>query len=202
MGAPAKFLFDNDFGVSAAERGKLWVAVSEHAAKLAEAEAAGHRNGFAAGKVEAEQRAAAALERIVAALADIKRGLSAVEARLETEAVEVAVAVARKLTPELIAREPLAELAALAADCFRHLVAAPHVVIRVNDGLQESARSALEQTARGAGFDGRLVVLAEPEIAPGDCRIEWADGGVRRELAAVEAVIGEAVARYVAGRRG
>jgi flagellar assembly protein FliH len=202
MGAPAKFLFDNDFGVSAAERGKLWVAVSEHAAKLAEAEAAGHRNGFAAAKVEAEQRAAAALERIVAALADIKRGLSAVEARLETEAVEVAVAVARKLTPELIAREPLAELAALAADCFRHLVAAPHVVIRVNDGLQERARSALEETARGAGFGGRLVVLAEPEIAPGDCRIEWADGGVRRERAAVEAAIGEAVARYVAGRRG
>src|SRR5262245_57737706 len=114
MTAPAKFLFDNDFGVSAAERAKSWMALSEHTARLAEAEAAGYRNGFAAAKVEAEQRAAAALERIVAALADIKRGLTAVEARLETEAVEVAVAVARKLAPELVAREPLAELAALA----------------------------------------------------------------------------------------
>jgi flagellar assembly protein FliH len=114
----------------------------------------------------------------------------------------VAVAVARKLAPELIAREPFAELSALAAGCFRHLVAAPHVVVRVNDALQERARAELEETARAGGFDGRLVVLAEPEIAPGDCRIEWADGGVKRDRATIEGAIEESVARYVAARRG
>jgi flagellar assembly protein FliH len=200
MGAPAKFLFDNDF--AAGERRQTSVALAEHAAKVAEAEAAGYRKGFAAAKVEAEARAAAALERVALALAELNRGLAAVEGRLETEAVEVAVAVARKLAPELIAREPLAELSALAAGCFCHLVAAPHVVVRVNDALQERARAALEETARAGGFDGRLVVLAEPEIAPGDCRIEWADGGVRRERAVIEGAIEEAVARYVAARRG
>ena len=45
-------------------------------------------------------------------------------------------------------------------------------------------------------------MLAEPDIAPGDCRIEWADGGIKRERAATEAAIEEAVARYIAGRRG
>ncbi len=45
-------------------------------------------------------------------------------------------------------------------------------------------------------------MLAEPDIAPGDCRIEWADGGVKRDRAATEAAIAEAVARYVAARRG
>jgi flagellar assembly protein FliH len=200
MGAPAKFLFDNDFAVG--ERTKISVALAEHAAKLTEAEAAGYRKGFAAAKAEAEQRAAAALERVAAALAELNRGLAAVETRLETEAVEVAVAVARKLAPELIAREPFAELAALAAGCFRHLVAAPHVVVRVNDALQERARELLEETARAGGFDGRLVVLAEPDIAPGDCRIEWADGGVKRDRATIEGAIEEAVARYVAARRG
>ncbi len=200
MRSPAKYLFDNDFAV--AERGRSSVTLAEHAAKLTEAEAAGYRTGFAAAKAEAEQRAAAALERIAAALAELNRGLSAVEARLETEAVAVAVAVARKLAPELIAREPLAELSALAADCFRHLVAAPHVVVRVNDGLYARASEMLDETARAGGFGGRLVVLAEPDVAPGDCRIEWADGGVKRELAATEAAIDEAVARYLAGRRG
>jgi len=192
-------MFDNDFAV--AERGKS-VTLAEHAAKLAEAEAAGYRNGFAAAKTEAEQRAAAALERIALGLADLDRGLSAVETRLETEAVAVAVAVAKKLAPELIAREPLAELAALAANCFRQLVAAPHVAVRVNEGLHERARDELDGIARTAGFDGRLVVMAEPDIAPGDCRIEWADGGVKRDLAAVAAAIDDAVARYVAAQRG
>ncbi|HZN30204.1 MAG TPA: FliH/SctL family protein [Xanthobacteraceae bacterium] len=200
MSAPAKFMFDNDFAVG--ERTKSSVALAEHAAKLAEVEAAGYRKGFAAAKAEAEQRAAAALERAAAVLAELNRGLAAVETRLEIEAVEVAVAVARKLAPELIAREPFAELTALAAGCFRHLVAAPHVVVRVNDALQERARELLEETARAGGFDGRLVVLAEPEIAPGDCRIEWADGGVKRDRATIEGAIEESVARYVAARRG
>jgi len=52
------------------------------------------------------------------------------------------------------------------------------------------------------GFEGRLVVLAEPDIALGDCRIEWADGGVKRDSAATQAAIADAVARYIAGRRG
>ena len=200
MRSPAKFLFDNDF--AAGDRSKSAMTLAEHAAKLAEAEAAAYRNGYAAATADAEQRAAAALERIAASLQILAGGLAAVEARLESETVEVAVAVAKKLAPELIAREPFAEIAALAKNCFRHLVAAPHVVVRINDQMHEGAREKLEQTTHASGFDGRLVVLAEPDIAPGDCRIEWADGGIKRERAATEAAIEEAVARYIAGRRG
>jgi flagellar assembly protein FliH len=199
MRTPAKFLFDNDFG--AGDRGKS-ITLAEHAAKLAEAQAAAYGNGFIAATAEAEQRAAVALERIAACLEGLAGGLAAVETRLETETVEVAVAVAKKLAPELIAREPFAEIAALATNCFRHLVAAPHVVVRINDQMHEGARERLERTTHASGFDGRLVVLAEPDIAQGDCRIEWADGGIKRDRAATAAAIDEAVARYVAARRG
>ena len=101
----------------------------------------------------------------------------------ETEAVEVAVAVAKKLAPELLAREPLAEIAALATSCFRNLVRCPHVVVRVNDALHETVRDKLDEIVRRCSPDTRLVVLAEPEIAAGDCRIEWADGGIDRDSA-------------------
>jgi flagellar assembly protein FliH len=201
MSSPAKFLFDTDFGTTDRNKAAM-VPLAEHTARVAEADVLGFRKGHAAAKAEAEQRTAAALERIAAALAELNRGLSAVETRLENEAVEVAVAVARKLAPELIAREPFAELAALAADCFRHLVAAPHVVVRVNEALHGAAREKLAETSRAGGFDGRLVVLAEPDIALGDCRIEWADGGVKRDSAAIETAINAAVASYIAARRG
>jgi flagellar assembly protein FliH len=46
------------------------------------------------------------------------------------------------------------------------------------------------------------VILAEPEIETGDCRIEWADGGVVLERAAIEAKINELVGRYMASRGG
>jgi flagellar assembly protein FliH len=44
------------------------------------------------------------------------------------------------------------------------------------------------------------VILAEPEIETGDCKIEWADGGVVLERAAIEAKINELVGRYIASR--
>ena len=113
----------------------------------------------------------------------------------------MAVAVGRKLAAELIAREPMAEIAALATECFKQLVATPHVVVRVNDTLHEFARERIDEIAQHRGFEGRLVVLAEPEIAPGDCRIEWADGGLTRDQAATDAMIAELVSRYIAARQ-
>jgi flagellar assembly protein FliH len=204
MSAPAKFLFDVDF--SGREK-QAETAVSKAALEVAqaEAEARGYRNGHAAGQAEASaeaaRRLAAGMERVGTALAALAGGLAKIESRLEAEAVEVAVAVASKLAPELIARESFAEIAALAAECFNHLVAAPHVVVRVNDSLYAESRERLEEIARMRGFEGRLVVMAEPHIAVGDCRIEWADGGVARDRAAVEAAVTEAVSRYVAVRR-
>jgi flagellar assembly protein FliH len=121
---------------------------------------------------------------------------------METEAVDVAIAVARKLCGELVAAEPLGEIVGLIRECFAQLVATPHLVVRINESLYEGARERFERLAKQSGFEGRLVILAEPEIATGDCRIEWADGGVVLERAAIDAKINELVGRYIASRTG
>jgi flagellar assembly protein FliH len=206
MSAATKFLFDTDFS-STAERkpAEPVVTLSEHMVKLAEAETAAHKRGYADAqrdaKVESDRRMAAALERIAAGMTTANGALHAIETRLECEAVEVAVAVARKLAPALVAREPFAEIAALAGECFRQLIASPHVAVRINDALYATAKEKLDDIVRAKSFEGRLVVLAEPDIAPGDCRIEWADGGINRDGAATDAAIGEAVRRYISARR-
>jgi flagellar assembly protein FliH len=203
MGAPAKFLFDTDF--SAPDRSRERPSAAEVAEKVAAAEARAYRNGYDAAqreaKAESDRRAALALEEIGVAIRAIAAGFSGIEARMETEAVEVAVATARKLCSELIAREPLGEITALVADCFSHLVSTPHLVVRINDSLYDVARETIERLAARSGFEGRLVILAEPGIATGDCRIEWADGGVVLERAAIDAKINELVGRYLASRQ-
>jgi len=206
MSAPTKFLFDVDFARGVDRKtAEPTVTLAEHAVKLAEAETSAHRRGFAEGQAdaaaEAERRTAGALERIAENLAATVGALQAIETRLECEAVEVAVAVARKLAPALITREPFAEIAALASDSFRELVSSPHIAVRVNDAQYAAARDKLDDIARGLSFEGRLVVLAAPEIAVGDCRIEWADGGINRDSAAADAAITEAVAGYISARR-
>ena len=183
MNAPAKYLFDIDFAPAA--KAATTIALTEHKTIVAEAETRGYRNGFQA--AEAEMKAETA-RRLAIALEQV--GLM----------MEFAHAVATKLAPALIAREPLAEIEALATGCFRQLLKSPHVVVRVSDKLYDAARAKLEEIAQQTGFEGRLVMLAEPEIAEGDCRIEWADGGVTRDRAAAEALIAETVNRFVTAR--
>ena len=202
MTAPAKFLFDVDFG--APDKKEKAATAAEIAARVAEAEARAYRAGYDAAqreaKVESDRRAALALEEIGISIRGIAARLGSIETRMETEAVDVAIAAARKLCAELIAREPLGEITALVSDCFSHLVSTPHLVVRINDSLYEGAQAQIERLAAHAGFEGRLVILAEPTIATGDCRIEWADGGVVLDRAAIETKIDELVGRYLASR--
>ncbi len=198
--ATAKFLFDEDFATGA----KPTITVVEAERRRADAESQAYRKGFAAGEVkaqgEATQRVAGALAVIADGLDQLNRALAGIEARLETEAVDVAVAVASKLAPELIAREPFAEISALATDCFRQIVTTPHIVVRVSADIHEMAKEKLEEIAASRGFEGRLLILADAELAAGDCRIEWSEGGINRDREATLNTINEAVARYVAAR--
>lgn len=200
MKATAKYLFDEDFATGA----KPTITVVEAERRRADAESIAYRNGYAAGQAQAQgeagERIAVALAALADGLARIHQALSGIETRLETEAVEVAVAVAGKLAPELIAREPLAEISALATECFRHLVTAPHVTVRIGADIYEAAKAKLEEIARARGFEGRMVVVTDETLRPGDCRIEWAEGGLVRDEAATLETINDTVSRYVAAR--
>jgi flagellar assembly protein FliH len=203
MGAPAKFLFDTDFSNPSARVDTINAA--ESARQITEAEARGNRSGYAAGQADAQaetvRRGSMALEDIARAIEQVAGRLTQTEKLIEDQAIEIALAAARKLCQELINREPLAEMMTLIADCLRHQLRTPHLVIRINDGLYDDARARIETLAKQSGFEGRLVILADPEIVSGDCMIEWADGGVITDRAATDTKITELVGRYMASRK-
>lgn len=203
MGAPAKFMFDMDFAAPQ-KAPEHTITEAEVADRIANAEARAYRAGFDAAATEAraesDRRIALAMEEINIAINSIAHGLNAVEARLEMEAVEVAVAIARRLCGQLIANEPMTEMMALVSDCLRHLTTTPHIVIRINDTIYDNAHERIERIAKQTGFQGRLVILAEPDVPNGDCKIEWADGGIVLDRGATEEKINELVSRYMAAR--
>jgi flagellar assembly protein FliH len=178
--------------------------MAEHDRRRKDAEAVAYRSGFAAAQAqahaEATQRVAAALGQIAETMERLSRGLHGIETRLELEAVEVAVAVAGKLAPALIAAQPFKDIEALATECFRQLVSAPHITVRLPEDIYSTAKDKLEDIARSRGFEGRLVVIADADLKSGDCRIEWADGGINRDRTATAAAIEEVVTRYVAAK--
>jgi flagellar assembly protein FliH len=190
MGPTAKFLFDTDFRRPAP-------APRNVAAE--EAEARGYGRGLADGRrqaeVEAQTRLAIALDAIAARADALLAEADRHRAETEALAVEFALAMARKLAGDALAREPLAAIADAAAQSFQHLRGVPHLVLRVNDALVEPVDALMRRMARERGFEGRLVILGEPDLAPGDVRLEWADGGIVRDQARIERAVGDALRR-------
>lgn len=202
MAAPVKFLFDTEFAAEQKREAEPKVTLAEHQSLISLARQEGQATGYVAGEAEAmasiERQKAIAFAAIgdrLAVAADALRGL---EGRLEQEAIDIAVAVAGRLAGALTAREPLAEIRRLVGDCFANLRGVPHLVVRVHDDLLEQARTELTRLAAERGFEGRLVILAEPTIVLGDCRIEWSTGGMMLDRDEIAARIAEAVERYVA----
>jgi flagellar assembly protein FliH len=86
----------------------------------------------------------------------------------------------------------MAALEQAARDAFAQLRQAPHCVIRLHESLAEEANAMLTRLARERGFEGRLVIMGEAEIAAGDFSLEWADGGVSRDGEALRRRLAEA----------
>ena len=202
--APTKFRFDLDLG-HRAERNAVMTETAI-AALVANAREEGRREGLAEGQRDASVKAAQAIAKAAAALADHTAALNASldDSRHATlgDAVALAAAIGRKLARHLMDREPTAEIEALVAECLASLDAVPHLVIRCHPDLADAVREIATTRIATSGFSGRLVVLGEPDIALGDARLEWADGGIVRDSAGLEAEIDQRIAQYIAALRG
>lgn len=200
--APARFTFDLDLG----RRQEKARSVSESAVEtmLADARTAAYAEGFSAGEQSVASRTAQQLSQAAAALGDHVAAMAAQmdDARRQNlgEAVGLATAIARKLAGALLSRQPVEEIEALVVDCMASLEGVPHLVIRCRDELAEAVRATAQSRMQTSGFTGRLVVIGDPDLGLTDCRIEWADGGVVRNVSELSAQIDERIAAFLLAR--
>jgi flagellar assembly protein FliH len=191
MSSAKKFTFGTDFR----EGGRRAAGEADIAAARAE--------GVVAGREQGRREAESQLNGLVAQLARAAERLVAQEAahaaEVEAQAAYVAIVAAKALAGAALAERPLAALENGLRECLSHARLAPHLVMRVNDGAVEAAENLVKRLAQELGFAGRLVVLGEPDIAPGDGRIEWADGGFVIESERLARLVEQAVANAFPG---
>lgn len=193
--AAIPFLFDRDFGE---KRRNEAVGERQLADATAAAFARGEESGRAAALAGETARLAGLVEALGARFAALEKEAARRAAASERDAAELALAIARKLAGVALERFPLAEIEALAAQCFAEARTAPHLAVTVNEAMVEAVDQRLGAAAAQAGFAGRLVILGDPELQPGDARLEWADGGIRHDGAAVAERVGELVRHHFA----
>jgi flagellar assembly protein FliH len=205
-----RFTFQREFpetpdGFVPLERKEPTLTVSEHQRLLEAAVASARAEAFHTGKVEAEAeqtaRLAEAVEMVARQLDALRAELDAIQAAASQEAICFAHSFSHKLAGKLVEQAPLAAIEAAARAIFEDLRGQAHVAIRVAPELSDAAKEKLTGVARERGFEGRLIVIGEPEIAMGDVRIEWADGGIIRDGAHLEQQIAASIDHAMAAGR-
>jgi flagellar assembly protein FliH len=202
MAAISKFLFETSFEAHrAGDAPPPPARRSFTPQELEAARAEGHAQGVAEGRAEAERAIAAHAAAALAAIADQVAALdAAARAAAEARTHELVAAIgtiARRLIPGLVERHGLAEIEALVVESLARLHDEPRVVVRVNDALLDPLKGRLDELAAGVGYAGRIIAIADHGVAPGDARIEWADGGAERDSPRAWAEIDAQIARFV-----
>lgn len=200
MESRSKFLFETSFAGPEADQPSAdttpraqTFTEDELAAAQEIARAEGLAEGLEQARKEFDGTADAALGEIARHLTDTQHAAD----KLRSESLSLALTVARKLAPALMAREPMAEIEAFVGECLADVIDEPRVVVRVTEDLLANMVERIDELTAVNGFNGKIVVIAEESLTGSDCRIEWADGGADRFREQVDSDIDAAVARYL-----
>lgn len=148
---------------------------------------------FAEGKAAGEADVARALAALSGSMSSLLGAYTAEARQLRAEAVELALAAARKAADIALETHGEARVIEALTHALDNLRAGPRLIVRVAPGLMGSVKSRLEEAARAHGFDGALIVRADPAIDTGDLAIEWAEGSIVHDRAEAFALIEKAV---------
>lgn len=197
-----KFGFDTD--LTQRQTPTVSLTHNELEAKLKEAV----REGFVKGQndVAAQHQAQMAAhlaqieERFVEQLKILGDGLQQVRTEVEAHGALVTKAALEKLMPQLLARNPIDDIDAMIAQCFAGAHGAPHIVIRCHRDFVQTITPIGQSAGNKTGFEGTIITLGDDEMAPGDCRLEWAQGGFSRDTRDIQRQIISAIDAFVSAK--
>lgn len=171
---------------------------------IANAREEAYMEGMAQGERNAASMAAQTLAAAAGTLAtnaaEMAAALDDATAESRREAIDLAASIGRKLALNLLARQPTVELDALIAECMQSLSGAPHLVVRCHPDIADAIRDIATAHMQTSGFSGRLIVMGDPDQRLGDGRLEWVDGGLVRDIAAISKDVDKAIIAYIRAR--
>jgi flagellar assembly protein FliH len=152
------------------------------------------------GEIAAGARAVEQLDRTVAALTvSLRAALDSSHAQIEAvraDAAGIALAMARKIAPAAIAALPVADVEMALREAMHQAIIEPRITLRAAPGVIETLAPRIEAIAHEEGYEGRVMLAADPAVTGADCRIEWRGGGAERSEAVIEAALDRLIAGH------
>lgn len=138
---------------------------------------------FEEGRLAGQADVADALAALTASMNQLVGAYDQEAHTLRAEAVELAMAAARAAADTALEAYGEARIVDAVSQALETLRAGPRLVVRIAPALVAGLQSRLEQAARNAGFDGALLVRADPAVVIGDLALEWTEGAIIHDRA-------------------
>ncbi|HKX64095.1 MAG TPA: FliH/SctL family protein [Rhizomicrobium sp.] len=194
-----KFTFDTEFAGSEDRRAPAAQARQKQTLTIEELETvkATARNE---GESSAQARATDALERTIAALTiSVRAALDVSHAEIDQvrdDAARLAMAMARKIAPAALAALPAGDVEAALRQAMHQAIAEPRITLRAAPAVAEILEPRLADIAHQEGYEGRVLIAADPVMTGADCRIEWRGGGAERSESVIEDALSALISRH------
>lgn len=164
-----------------------------------------YQDGSRCAEAQAAQAIALAIGETTHAMLRILEVLDDEMEKLRGEAIDVALKGAEKIAGAALDAFPTVEIERLILECAEGLPGEARLVVRVSPDAADALRTRVETLAAEKGYAGRVIVVSESDMSGSDARIEWSQGGLERDVAALAADIArrvhEALAANAAHRR-
>ncbi len=194
-----KFTFDTEFSgaqdrrapaAQARQKQTLTIEELENLKTLARSE----------GENSAQARATETLERTIAALTiSVRAALDVSHAEIDSvrdEAARLAMAMAKKIAPAALAALPSGDVEAALRQAMHQAIAEPRITLRAAPVVTEMLEPRLADIAQQEGYEGRVLIAADPAMTGADCRIEWRGGGAERSESIIEDALSALISRH------
>jgi flagellar assembly protein FliH len=201
MEARKPYTFDHSFDAAAMEaEAEKKTAPTFSEADMAAAKEAAFQQGLVEGRAaaakEVNEQQATILQHIEQLLGRLAGDLLKSFGQQRQAATDIALTIARKLVPEYVKKHGLQELTSAVEHCVVDMIHEPRLVLRVPDAQFDFMSKEVTGMAERLGYAGKLIVLADNTLGEHDCRIEWPDGGMEKNMSFTWSEIERQVARH------
>lgn len=183
---PQKFLFDLAFDDLVGGKREEQEKPSYSQEQLDEAKRESHEAGLIAGRKEekeAQQQKAGLLLEDIGKKLDSLTKASTEEWQKQVEHLQqIALVIAHKILPAYVEKYGVDEIETLVSRVVSEMVREPRLVIRVSEDQFDEAKKRIDALTQSHAFAGEIVILGDPTLGRSDCRVEWANGGVERDV--------------------
>ena len=159
----------------------------------------GRKAGLAEAKAQREKLVADLIGAITAQFELLIAAEDKRSSQYEAETLFLSQTIFARLFPALNERHGLGEVANAIATVLAGQRTAPEVIIEVPPAYLDDIRGQIGQ-AISVGREGTCTVTAHADLAEGDCRLRWENGGAARSARRIAEQIGRVFQQMLADR--